>query len=633
VIKDSSEGMTLQTSNSKYIINNSLNNMTSYGVKITGGGNNLTSAIVTNTKGVYISGQSNTVRGCQISGNTYGVYSEDSSLSVIMDSIINKSKTYDIFYLHSSPAQIVNSNYTNLSLNWNFDLKVVRGSTVMENASVIIKDVNGVVVFSGKTGPDGRIPQQLISQYENLSGVYKNHNPYTINVTKTNFTANITQLNITNNMDVTINIDTEVNFTMPFTFYMSSPQINKTYFQDDLFNNTYLYLLARSNSNMVSCSYLGTAGAAFSGNLVNATTMPSKDFEKYFDVTAYSQGAYIMTVTCTETTGRTNSTQISFNVYYNYTCINSNDCTPVQVCSTSQHICLPLDCGCGYPENHTCVTYQCCNSTMCDNDQECNITSHTCKNVTCECGYVQDHYCHPYECCNDMQCGPTQICMMNQHICVNRTLYIIMPDEDIFVGKNVSVLVKDQDGEPVSNVRIDVSYKSGRTEEYITDGSGFAYVIIRESGPVQIKAAKERYPAFVILKEAQEGFDWVLTGVVGAVVAGALIVVFFVKGRLFTHTSPVKLEKTVSGDVVMLRVKNRTKEALRNISVIDQVPRGSLTGWNIRPVIRPGSGSVETLIWDILILDPKEEVVIEYRAMQTEQGFSVMVSDKTYYSK
>jgi hypothetical protein len=143
---------------------------------------------------------------------------------------------------------------------------------------------------------------------------------------------------------------------------------------------------------------------------------------------------------------------------------------------------------------------------------------------------------------------------------------------------------------------------------------------------------KERYAATVVLKKAEEGFNWLLVVVIGVIVSIGIISVLFFKGYVKAK-DPVKLEKTVSGDVVMLRIKNNTKDVLRNLSVIDQVPRGSLIDWNVRPYIKMGSGGVDNLIWDILILEPKEEVVIEYRASSTTEGFAVRIGDKTYYSK
>jgi hypothetical protein len=205
-------------------------------------------------------------------------------------------------------------------------------------------------------------------------------------------------------------------------------------------------------------------------------------------------------------------------------------------------------------------------------------------------------------------------------------------DEEIFTGKNVTIMVKDQDNNPVPNTRLTVIYKSGKSEEYVTDTNGFAYIVIKEAGIVQIKAMKERYAATVVLKKAEEGFNWLLVVVIGVIVSIGIISVLFFKGYVKAK-DPVKLEKTVSGDVVMLRIKNNTKDVLRNLSVIDQVPRGSLIDWNVRPYIKMGSGGVDNLIWDILILEPKEEVVIEYRASSTTEGFAVRIGDKTYYSK
>jgi len=129
----------------------------------------------------------------------------------------------------------------------------------------------------------------------------------------------------------------------------------------------------------------------------------------------------------------------------NASCTNSTTCPASQQCLAG--MCAPVQCDCGFVQNHTCTHYQCCSDSQCNFTQQC--TNHTCTPrqecappnicctidfqcianqscsdglcapVQCDCGFVQDHLCIPYRCCTNSQCAANENCVNNTCVLKN----------------------------------------------------------------------------------------------------------------------------------------------------------------------------------------------------------------------
>jgi hypothetical protein len=102
------------------------------------------------------------------------------------------------------------------------------------------------------------------------------------------------------------------------------------------------------------------------------------------------------------------------------------------------------------------------------------------------------------------------------------------------------------------------------------------------------------------------------------------------KGGLSLGKGPFMLEKTVSLDHVMLKIRNKTKKLVRDVTIRDSIPRDAFLRARIMPKIENLDGRNDLLIWEILELNAGEEVDIEYEARATNRGFSVRLGDKEY---
>jgi len=97
-------------------------------------------------------------------------------------------------------------------------------------------------------------------------------------------------------------------------------------------------------------------------------------------------------------------------------CTSETDCPSDQYCDDGE--CKPVECDCGYLENHQCVQYECCSDgdcaegylcennecilpPECENDEDCPLDEY-CSNSECipveeeECGYVENHAWNDY---------------------------------------------------------------------------------------------------------------------------------------------------------------------------------------------------------------------------------------------
>jgi hypothetical protein len=71
---------------------------------------------------------------------------------------------------------------------------------------------------------------------------------------------------------------------------------------------------------------------------------------------------------------------------------------------------------------------------------------------------------------------------------------VMVVNERMHVGDNISIVVRDQDGNPVS-VNIRVTEPDGVTYEFRTDINGMALTQLKKEGHYRIRAEKDRYNA------------------------------------------------------------------------------------------------------------------------------------------
>jgi len=587
-----------------------------------------------NSTALYVQDSENIrFTGNTLLDNNYGVYLYRTKNTVMTGNVINRSNVVDVYLLSAANNNFVNNNYTRLTRKWRLDLRVLYNNTAVSSANVIIRNNFNVIPFSGVTDSQGRISQQILNEItQNESGIFS-YTPYSANATKTGYYGNSTVFNLTSDLSLVM-IITPVppppeNET--FNFTVISP-INDTYTKRNLTTGGMLLLSVSSEKNMSWCNYtFGNASAEL------AKTDP-QDFRAYVNVSAF-EGAYLVGFVCSSVGGITNSTEAYFSVYPAYECADDSECGSDQRCLL--YMCVDLECGCGYAANHACIDYGCCKDSDCTGNQTCSLTEHECAAVSCECPEkIANHQCSIPSgyCCNDFLCEENETC--EDHACVERTLSFRIT-ETLVYGENITVLVVDQDDNPVTNVGIDVKYPDADPpiiETYYTDVNGKAEIPIKYWGRVNFVARKAKYFIGLSNAEIPEPMNWLfvieIIVLIGAVAGIAVIALKFIKkggvslGGL--GGGPLKLEKTMSGNRVMLTLANKTKKKLQDITVRDSVPNGAFLGSRLMPKVEPLDPANVVLTWEILELGPKEEVTIEYDARATNKGFSVMCSNKEY---
>ena len=201
-------------------------------------------------------------------------------------------------------------------------------------------------------------------------------------------------------------------------------------------------------------------------------------------------------------------------------------------------------------------------------------------------------------------------------------------DRELVKGENVTIIVRDQDNQTVPFVDLVVTFSNGKTVDIKTNEYGMANFKLLEKGPMQITARKQRYSAGFITYEVKESYMFILmiiSIIIIVAIPTALYLFYFRKREI------LELKKIVSGTRVSLIIKNNSNEVMRNLIVIDSVPKGAFYGCNINPV-REDRGTYEDLMWEIFELDPGDEVIIEYEAASTGKGFMVKYNDQTFVS-
>jgi parallel beta-helix repeat protein len=630
--------------NDSVINNNTFVNNTGGGFGVMGDDNNITNNIINSNGGmiagleVIDSGNTRVTGNTILGNNNHGLYLYRTKNTLVKDNLCNLSNQYDIFMLSAEDTTFENTNYTTLVEKWYLDVTVVdMDSDPVEDADVVIRDSFEDTVFSGDTDSQGSIAQQTLDErIKNESGTF-DFNPHSINVTKSGYYDNFTTFSLISDLSLQLALNATPGPPPPppggnFTFTITSPE-NKTYVQKDLVNSTELELRVTSQTNISSCDYSvenATGTVSDSGSL---SEVNSKTFRTYLNVSGM-QGSYEAIFDCDSLEDVTNSSSIAFTVYPSRECLVHGDCAGTQICTNWN--CVELTCVCGYAENHDCVYYECCGDNDCEDNEVCETDTNTCELVNCPCPEKRyDHECNMEVgyCCSDLQCAENETCVDNE--CIERTLSFAIP-EDLVFGKNISILVLDQNSYPVSVVKIIVKYLDTDplvTETYYTDSEGVAEIPIKHAGRVEFVARKQDYFLSHQSGNVPEPFNWLfvlqIVILIGAVAGIVIIWLKFLKGGL-PGRGPLKLEKTVSGGRVMLRVKNRTGKKIQDITIRDSVPRGAFMRCNVTPRIERFDRATDLLTWEILELDPKEEVIIEYDTRRTNKGFSVKFGGKEY---
>jgi hypothetical protein len=593
------------------------------------GNNNLVDGITVSNSlsAVFSSGRNNTFSNSVFSSNPIGAYIINSDDAKMSKCVFQNNTLYDIELESVRFSSFSLNNYTTLHKSWNLSVSALSSNgSAVSGASVVISNRTGAVVNT-QTGSDGKTPWFTVTEYYENSGNITSANPYTISVTKTGVSPGSAVINITS--DTTVNITMGAQQLTPFNLVVESPA-NKTYMENDpeLVNTSFLLAAVTSNLNMTSCRF------TIRSYTEDMESTNNKTFTGYLSIFGYG-GQYTMSFACTSQDGRTGTADVQFMVYSTYTCLQNADCADDEACVSND--CSELNCGCGYPSNHACVQYRCCENAQCNESDYCDMGVHECRRVECTCGSIADHQCTRATgyCCEDTHCGENQICKKDQHQCVTKTLNVVT-EGDPFIGHTVKVYVFDQDNKSVQDVGITIVYQdTGKSEIFFTntqkDGRYYAEIPITEQGMFQITARKAGFETQKVIQQASyDYFSVILPALIIIIIVP--VVLFFFKTHKKSHVEDVSLslDKDMNGQEVRLKIKNRSSKTLENLEVTDQVPVDSFIWSAMMPKITMKNSITDFLTWEILRLQPGEEVVIAYRTNKALSGFIVKVDGKEY---
>lgn len=631
--------------NNSVIHNNTFLNNTFWGLMLGNGtDNNITNNLIKyhtiGLPGIMIipslhlfSMQNTRVEGNRILENGDGLTVMSSEGTLLKDNLVNQSTNYDIQMISTGPVTFENTNYTTLVKGWYFDLNVVNatGSPVPE-ASVVIKNNYTTTVFSGTADSYGKTETLTLNESMENGSEVLTFSPYSVNVTATGYGVNHTLFNMTSDVRLTLTLQEAETVPANLTVTIVSP-MNSTYTKSDLTANRTIKVEVTGSENMTECNY------SINGSIGPLSEVNPARFRAYLN-TSEMEGTYEIIVVCRSIEGDLNGTTETFTVYPGRECIEDDDCDYDEVCTEEE--CVELECDCAYPDDHECVPYECCEDEECDEDEECE--DHECEAVDCPCPEkIYDHKCNmdPGYCCSFEQCGDDEVCI--DHECIEQTLSFTVPEE-LVVGQEVTITVTDQNGEPVENVRIKVSYPEMDEpviETYYTESDGSVSIKIKYAGRVNFNANKAGYVSSSESGEVPEPFNFFFVLqiiILIACLAGiGFIAIRLIKGgglkgiKLgFIGGGPLKLEKNVTGSRVILRVKNTSGKTIEGITIRDSVPKGAFIRSSVRPRVEPFDRFNDVLTWSILMLRPKERVVIQYDTKSANRGFSVKHGGKEY---
>ncbi|MBN2042334.1 MAG: hypothetical protein JW754_00845 [Candidatus Aenigmarchaeota archaeon] len=579
-----------------------------------------------------VKGDNNTVTGLVSTDNTVGISMAMATNSVIKDSEF-QNNGIDIETV-SSAVTLTNTNYTTMKKKWYLTVQVEDSDGVgISSADVEVFDNIGDNYFDS-TGYDGMTGGiEVTEQFENKSRANSSiayGNPHTVTVTKGSYASYENTLNITGDtlLEVTL---LDFSSMTPFILIIESPE-NRTYMMGDpdIESGDRIKVLVTSGANMSSCSFV--IGGQ-SGSMSRVTDM---SFQGYFNLTGL-EGVKRITVNCESSDYRTNSSSLDLTLFADYECFSDQQCQFDETCESN--VCEQLVCDCGYASDHECTYYDCCSNDDCRADEYCDAAPHVCKEVQCSCGFIQDHKCERPDdyCCVDAHCNSNQTCNVETHACITRTLTLYVSGSPV-LGRTIKVYVRDHNNDTVKDVRLTLRYdETGTTESYFTNETSqsgyYAEIPIDESGPFSITARRVGYFSDKEDMTAQQDILMLLVYVVIIFVAVIGIVFLVFKLKKPSSKSPLKLDKEISGQNVILKVKNKKKDVLENIEVIDHVPLNSFISSSVMPEIIPKQDMTDELVWSILRLEPKEEVDISYMTSGVIKGFKVRVGGEEYAEK
>lgn len=397
-------------------------------------------------------------------------------------------------------------------------------------------------------------------------------------------------------------------YLSPFTVGILSPQ-NATYWK-----STSADVYAVTGRNASSCTLkVGNATEVAMGNQSPASWN--------YSLGGLSPGTYSVSVRCVSETGLLNASNVSFTVTTDE-CMDSvtGICTGAQECI--EGMCSDIECsGCAHAANHACVPHECCADTDCLKSHEC--FANRCVPVECPCGTISEHACAEYECCSNFDCGENNECDADAHKCVTKKLILMAPD--MTVGEQALIRVLNHNGESMPGVRITIEYEDGSTQQVTTGEDGTALFTPSMAGEILMTARIEGYETDTSAPKAVQPYTLIILAAAAVAAAGGAGTFLY-----FTRMSgQLLLSKTVSGQDVTIRVRNRGEEQIADVFILDSVPAGAFIGCSIEPGIEQIAGEMH-LTWSAS-LDPGEEIVITYQAAATSKGFSVRTADKYYH--
>ena len=210
-------------------------------------------------------------------------------------------------------------------------------------------------------------------------------------------------------------------------------------------------------------------------------------------------------------------------------CTNDGMCAESEYCK--EGLCIPVECPCGEIKNHKCIAYECCSNADCKEGYACNIETHKCEKIVLpklliivpdeiledkefelavrveKGGYINNVEVKvnekEYKTDNrgrvklKLKAGKYKITATKESftsdtmtITVKKRYKIILPDK-IEAGKEVKIIVVDEEGNPAANVVIKVTLPDGSTVTLKTNEKGEAYLLAEKPGRLKVSIGAE----------------------------------------------------------------------------------------------------------------------------------------------
>lgn len=120
-----------------------------------------------------------------------------------------------------------------------------------------------------------------------------------------------------------------------------------------------------------------------------------------------------------------------------------------------------------YTDFYFTVLPECTKNDDCEFDEYCG--NNVCVPVECECGYIENHACVPYECCSDSDCGAGSRC--SDHKCVQINYEVKIDDAEISSGGSFTIRVL-ADGIPLGGASLVAVYPDGSKQTFASGADG-----------------------------------------------------------------------------------------------------------------------------------------------------------------